>query len=138
MQLMLDLAADFGLQNNLELSCDPDPGKTKSKAIYMVGKKTTIVKPVNLQLYGKPLPWVTHATHLGHEFHEDGTMAMDARMKRGSYIGKSLEVLDSFNFAAPTRSSAPSSSSPLTSMAGCSGGSTAGRPSRSVAAGTPL
>ena len=60
MQFMLDLAADFGLQNNLEFSCDPDPVKTKSKAIYMVGKKTTLVKPVNLQLYGKSLPWVTH------------------------------------------------------------------------------
>ena len=68
----------------------------------MVGKKTTLGKPVNLQLYGKPLPWVTHATHLGHEFHEDGTMSMDARIKRGSYIGKSLEVMDSFNFAAPS------------------------------------
>ena len=134
---MLDLAADFGVRNNLEFSCDPDPVKTKSKAIYMVGKKTTLVKPVNRQLYRKPLPWVTHATHLGHEFHKDGTMAMDARMKRGSYIGKSLEVMDSFNFAAPPRSSAPSSSLPPTFTAGCSGGLTVGRPSRSVAAGTP-
>ena len=102
MQQMLDLAADFGLRNNLEFSCDPDPAKTKSKAIFMVGKKTTLVKPVNLQLYGKPLPWVAHATHLGHEFHEDGTMAMDCRMKRGSFIGRSLEVQDAFSFASPT------------------------------------
>ena len=102
MQQMLDLAADFGLQNNLEFSCDPDPVKTKSKAIYMIGKKTALPKPMNLQLYGKPLPWVAHATHLGHEFHEDGTMAMDARMKRGAYIGKSLEVRDNFGFAGPT------------------------------------
>jgi hypothetical protein len=58
---------------------------------------------VNLQLYGKPLPWVALATHLGHEFHEDGTMSMDARMKRGSFIGRSLEVREAFAFAAPTQ-----------------------------------
>ena len=103
MQMMLDVAADFGVRNNLEFSCDPDPVKTKSKAIYMVGKKTGLQKPVNLQLYEKPLPWVSHATHLGHEFHEDGTMSMDARMKRGSFIGRSLEVRESFAFAAPTQ-----------------------------------
>ena len=27
---------------------------------------------MNLQLYDKPLPWVAHVTHLGHEFCEDG------------------------------------------------------------------
>jgi hypothetical protein len=102
MQQMLDLAANFGQRNNLEFSCDPDPAKTKSKAIYMIGKKTRLPKPAGLQLYGKSLPWVAHATHLGHEFHEDGTMTMDAKMKKGSYIGKSLEVLDSYSFAAPT------------------------------------
>ena len=100
--MMLDLAADFGLKNHLEFSCNPDPVKTKSKAIFMISKKTALQKPMNLQLYGKPLPWVAHATHLGHEFNEDGTMAMDARMKRGAYIGKSLEVRDSFGFAGPT------------------------------------
>ena len=103
MQIMLDVAADFGVRNNLEFSCDPDPVKTKSKAIYMVGKKTDLEKPMNLQLYGKPLPWVAHATHLGHEFHEDGTMSMDSRMKRGSFIGRSLEVREAFSFAAPTQ-----------------------------------
>ena len=61
MQQMLDVAADYGVRNNLEFSCDPDPVKTKSKAIYMVGKKTELQKPVNLQLYGKPLPWESHA-----------------------------------------------------------------------------
>ena len=69
----------------------------------MTGKKTGLQKPLNLQLYGKPLPWVAHATHLGHEFCEDGTMAMDANLKRGSYIGRSLEVCDSFAFAAPSQ-----------------------------------
>ena len=66
MQLMLDHAAGFGLRNNLKFSCNPDPFKTKSKAIYMMGKDTRLKRLENLQLYGKPLPWVSHATHLGN------------------------------------------------------------------------
>ena len=52
-------------------------------------------------LYGRPLPWVSHATHLGHEFCEDGTMDMDARIRRGAFIGRCLEIQESFGFAAP-------------------------------------
>ena len=103
MQLMLNLATDFSICHNLEFSCDSDPAKSKSKAIFMIGRNTRLHKPVNLQLAGKELPWVSHATHLGHEFNEDGTMNMDARMKRGAYIGKSLEVRESFSFAMPAQ-----------------------------------
>ena len=35
MQMMLDVASDFGVRNNLEFSYDPDPVKTKSKAIFI-------------------------------------------------------------------------------------------------------
>merc|ERR1712082_69414 len=52
-------------------------------------------------LSGQQLPWVQHATHLGHEFHEDGTMSIDTRMHRGSFINRCLEVQDTFSFAAP-------------------------------------
>ena len=56
---------------------------------------------MNLQLVGNPLPLASYATHLGHEFHEDRTMKMDTRMKRSSYISRSLEVRESFSFASP-------------------------------------
>ena len=52
-------------------------------------------------LCGKALPYVAHATHLGHELHEDGTMTMDTNMRRGAFIGKCLEVQEAFSFAAP-------------------------------------
>ena len=103
MQMMLNLATDFSVRHNLEFSCDPDPAKSKSKAIFMIGRNTKLQKPVNFMLAGKDLPWVSHATHLGHEFHEDGTICMDARMKRSSYIGWSLEVRESFSFAGPAQ-----------------------------------
>ena len=134
-QQMLDLAANFGLRNNLEFSCDPDPAKTKSKAIYMIGKKKNLPKPAGLQLYGKSLPWVTHATHLGHEFHEDGTMTMDAKMKEAT-LGRALRSWTATASPPLLRCLAMSSSLPPTFTAGCSGGWTAPRLSRLVAAGT--
>ena len=59
--------------------------------------------PAPLQLYGKNLPWVTHATHLGHELHQDCTMDMDTRMKRGSFITSSTDIRTMFNFAMPAQ-----------------------------------
>ena len=102
MQLMLNTASSFAKEVGLEFSTDPVPSRSKSKAIYMVGRHRGLSKPAPLLLSGKPLPWVQHATHLGHEFHEDGTMEMDTRMRRGTFIGKCLEVQEAFAFAAPS------------------------------------
>ena len=44
---------------------------------------------------------MAHATHLGHELHENGTMTMDTNMRRGAFIGKCMEVQEAFSFAAP-------------------------------------
>ena len=32
------------------------------------------VHPVPLKLYRMDLPWVSHATHLGHQLHQDGSV----------------------------------------------------------------
>ena len=101
MQQMLDVASAYAAEVGLKFSTDPDPVKSKSKAVFMVGRQRNLAKPAPLLLSGKALPYVPHATHLGHEFHESGTMEMDTRMRRGSYIGRSLEVQDAFTFAAP-------------------------------------
>ena len=58
----------------------------------MVDQRTDLEKPAPLLLCGKALPYVAHATHLGHKLHEDGTMTMDANMRRGAFIGKCMEV----------------------------------------------
>ena len=67
----------------------------------MVGKKKNLPKPVPLELSGKELPWVSTATHLGHEFHESGTMDYDATVKRAEFIRKSTEIRETFFFASP-------------------------------------
>jgi hypothetical protein len=102
MQLMLDTASAFAEEVGLDFSTDPNPSKSKSKAVYMVGRKRGLAKPSPMLLSGRPLPWVQRATHLGHEFCEDGTMDTDTRMRRGAFIGRCLEVQEAFSFAAPS------------------------------------
>ena len=66
------------------------------------GKKEDAQKPVPLFLYGKELPWVATATHLGHELHDGGSMSYDIKCKGNGFISKSSEVRESFSFAHPT------------------------------------
>ena len=90
---MIKICENFGMQNNLKFSTDPNPAKSKTKCLYMVGPKAkNPVYHVAMQLYGQDLPWVTHATHLGHELHQDCTMDMDTRMKRANFIRNSVDI----------------------------------------------
>jgi hypothetical protein len=102
MEQMVKICEEFGQKNNLKLSTDSNPAKSKTKCLYMCGPKVKEpVYPAPLQLYGQDLPWVTHATHLGHELHQDGSMDMDIRMKRANFISNSLDIRNQFSFALP-------------------------------------
>ena len=101
MQQMLDICENYALRFNISFSTDPNPVKSKSKCIFMVGERKNLTKPVNLMLGGTPLPWVSTATHLGHELHESGTMNHDAKVKRAEFIDKSVEIREIFSFASP-------------------------------------
>ena len=78
---MLEVCEDFAQRYNISFSTDPNPAKSKSKCIFMVGERRNMTKPVNLMLGGTPLPWVSTATHLGHELHESGKMDYDTKVK---------------------------------------------------------
>ena len=74
-QLMRKTCETFTEESNIMFSTHPDPKKSKSKALYVVGPKGSgISRPAPLQLCGRPLPWVERADHLGHALHQDGTM----------------------------------------------------------------
>ena len=101
MQLMLDQVQDFASRYNISFSTDPNPSKSKSKCIFVVGKRSGLDKPPPLKLCGRELPWVARATHLGHELHETGTMEHDASVKRAQFIDSSVEVRTLFDMASP-------------------------------------
>ena len=101
MQLMLNQCQDYASKHNIMFSTDPLPQKSKTKCIFMTGSKKNLVRPDPLTLCGRELPWVTTATHLGHELHESGTMEHDADVKRAVFISSSMEVRNTFRFASP-------------------------------------
>ena len=102
MAQMVEICEKFGERNNLLFSTDVNPSKSKTKCLYMCGPKVRHpVYPAPLQLYGRDLPWVTHATHLGHELHQDCNMNMDTKMKRAQFIQNSTEIRNVFHFALP-------------------------------------
>ena len=103
MAQMLDKCETYADQNNLTFSTDPDPSKSKTKCMYICGKTKDPVYPAPLQLYDVDLPWVVHATHLGHELHQDGSMELDAKMKRAAFIENSTSIREMFGFAHPNQ-----------------------------------
>ena len=92
MQMMLDTCEKYAADHNILFSTDPNPIKSKTKCIFVCGAKTRLSRPAPLTLCGRDLPWVSTATHLGHELHESGTMDYDAVVKRATFIQQSVEI----------------------------------------------
>ena len=102
MQVMLDTCQRFALKNNLMFSTDPNPEKSKTKCIFVCGRKKNMQKPVPLLLDGELLPWVESAVHLGNYIHESGSMDKDAKVKRATFIRESTGLRESFGFGSPS------------------------------------
>jgi hypothetical protein len=66
---MLKICDAFASKNNVVFSTDPNPALSKTKCLYMIGKKIHSY-PALLVSNGKQLPWVRHASHMGNELSE--------------------------------------------------------------------
>ena len=102
MQVMLQVCERYGADHNLVFSTDPNPAKSKSKCLYMCGR-LNVEYPVAVQLYNTDLSWVVTAKHLGHELHQCCNMEYDAKVKRYSFIDKSVNIRECFSFADPVQ-----------------------------------
>ena len=103
MKEMLNVCQSYASDHNLQFSVDPNPGKSKSKAIYMCGTLKNVVYPDNLKLYDHDLPWVQQADHLGHVLSQLCNMETNAKIMKAKYIDKTVENRDTFNFAHPAQ-----------------------------------
>ena len=101
MQRMLVEMESFAEESNIVFSTNTIPSKSKSKCIHVVGKKRNLVKPAPLMLCGRELPYVAQADHLGNTLTEKGDMEQDASIKRAKFIQSSVEVRETFKWAAP-------------------------------------
>ena len=99
MVAMLKVCEKYAREHNISFTTDPNPAKSKTKCLYMCGNMNTRKYPAYLQLNGSDLPFVTTATHLGHELSQDCTMAQDTKIKRASFIDRSTNIREMFEFA---------------------------------------
>ena len=73
-QFMLGICEKFSLQSNISFSLNEYLRKTKCKAMYVAGPKSSHVTKLNpLVLCGTILPWVEKCDHLGHTLCSDGS-----------------------------------------------------------------
>ena len=70
--------------------------------LYMCGHMDPVY-PLPVQLCDRDLPWVEHATHLGHELHQLCNMEFDTNIKRAQFIETSVQLQETFGFAQPTQ-----------------------------------
>ena len=101
MQRMLMELEDFAEDSNINFSTDPIPHKSKTKCVYVVGNRRNLEKPAPLTLCGRELPFVKQAEYLGSIMTEQGDMEHDAAIKRATFIRSSVEIRETFKFAAP-------------------------------------
>ena len=100
MQQMIRICVRYANEFNLQFSTDPNPALSKSKCIYMCGHMDPVY-PLPLKLGDHELPWVVHATHLGHELHQVCNMEYDISVKRAQFIESSVKIQETFSFARP-------------------------------------
>ena len=101
MAMMPEKCEQYAIAHSLMFSTDPDPRKSKSKCLYMVGTMRNVTFPVNLKLNNEDLPWVETASHLGHELHQMCDMEYDCKVKRAMFIDNSTDIRETFSFAHP-------------------------------------
>ena len=101
MQRMLEEINAFAKEVNITFSSDEDPNKSKSKCIFVIGKKANITKPAPLMLGDHQLPFVSKAEHLGNILSESGDMELDASSKRAKFIQSAVETRELFKWAPP-------------------------------------
>ena len=79
---------------------DTNSAKSKTKC-YLFQLSNNEELPLPFHLNNCALPWVEHAAHLGHELHTSGKQDFDCNMRRGAYIGETIELLNVFHYAHP-------------------------------------
>ena len=101
---MLMVVERYGQSHNLKFSTDVDPKKSKTKCIFFgAAPLRRQVLPPPLKMYGKELPWVESALHLGHMLHQSLSMEHDVKIRRAGFIAKSVEVREQLGFAPPAQ-----------------------------------
>ena len=88
---MLNICFEYDEEFNLKFSADPNPTLSKTKCLYICGHMEPNY-PLPLKLGDHELPWVVHASHLGHELYHMCNMEFDAQIKWDQFIENSVQI----------------------------------------------
>ena len=94
LQTILNIWQNYAENHNLVFSTDPVPAKSKAKSLC--GRVGRVKYPDPVQLYGKDLPWVESADHLGHTLHQLTSMEKDIQRAGPKFIDKTVEIREEF------------------------------------------
>ena len=83
LQVLVNLSESYFSKHGIKVSTNIIPKKSKTKVLYFGSGN-----PKAIILYGRELPYVEEAVHLGHLLHTDESPGHDMLLKRGEYIGK--------------------------------------------------
>ena len=84
LQKMLNICQKYFQEHGIKISTNIILEKSKTKCLAINVPR----EPVNIVLYGTPLPWVQSYKHLGHLIHIDGSMSHDLLQRRAEFVGK--------------------------------------------------
>ena len=102
MAVLLKVCEQYAIDHNIVWSTDVNPRLSKTKVLFLCGDNRRDY-PAPLLLDGRELPFVTSATHLGHELSQDCSLDLDAKIKRAGFIDRSTAVRETFSFADPVQ-----------------------------------
>ena len=97
LQNMIDTCEKYAEQHNLTFSTNVNPVKSKTKCVAFLLNKRPLR---NLQLKGKPLPWVNSIKHLGTTLTNGSccNLEQDVLEKRAMFIAKNNELGQEFHY----------------------------------------
>ena len=82
---LLETCETWAQENGVVFSTDTNPVKSKYK-VMLTNCAKNATKPVNLQLYGRDLPYEDIINHLGHLLDKDNSMIPDTKQKKAILI----------------------------------------------------
>ena len=102
LQNMVNTCLRYAKTHNLTFSTHENPTKSKTKCMAFLQKNRELK---NINLNGKPLPWVESVKHLGTTITTTNTglcsLDQDLVEKRACYIAKNNELRQEFHYAHP-------------------------------------
>ena len=101
LQEMINASEKYMSKRNLIFSTNPDPAKSKTKAIIFSKRRVDTSNVVPIMLNNQPLPYVDKMLHLGNWLQTNNSMSIDCNVKRSRFIGKVNSLYQEFYFSTP-------------------------------------